>query len=450
MDLDSSAGNVLLAAVIFALIGLLTTWIAGTRAAILIGVRPDAPWWFAPAGARTQGLVVAYLGLLVAVGALAFGVVQPAVDSFLGDEGGGIHPLAVQSAWIAPLLVVLVTATRFGRYLLDVATDGRALLVEDVDPADLIQPDAALDDVDVAAAREAALTGDWRPAAELLAVTADHDVRWDRVEVLAQAALVRRSWLDEWLRERPEDATARALLAQFYVVHGWELRGGTFEAQNIERFLAALDDAEAAARRAAELDPGDPTPHAVLVTLARGQQVDREEFERRLDGLLELSPRHRAGHEQALQYLCAKWFGSPEEMFAFAREGTARARAGDALGLLIVTAHLEHAFTISQRSRGAAQKYLRSLQVRMEIAAAVDAWESGGPSPVGAAQAYNLLAYLGWFARDAAFARPYLARTAEHLSEWPWQYEGGDVAESHEAVRRWADRTPAAPGTVGA
>lgn len=29
-------------------------------------------------------------------------------------------------------------------------------------------------------------------------------------------------------------------------------------------------------------------------------------------------PFHRIAHEQMLQYLCRKWFGSHEEMFAFA------------------------------------------------------------------------------------------------------------------------------------
>ncbi|MCF4122941.1 hypothetical protein L1785_18350 [Antribacter sp. KLBMP9083] len=440
MDLDSPAGTVLLGAIVFALIGLLTMWIAGSRAAWLIGVRTDALWWFAPAGARTQGLVVAYLGLLVAVGALAFGLVQPAVDSFLGDEGGGIHPLSVQSAWITPLLVVLATGTRFVKHLVNVATDGQALLVADVDPAELVQPDGALDDVDVASARTAALAGDWHPAAELLAATADHDVRWDRVGVLAEAALVRRSWLDDWLRERPEDATARTVQAMTYLRHGWELRGAAFEAQNIERFLAALDDAEATARRAAALDAKDPSPLAVLVELARGQQVDRDEFTARLDALREMSPRHLGGHEAALQYLCDKWFGSAEEMFAFAREGAERARPGDAIALLVVTAHLEHAAALGHRSRRAAERHLTSLATRTEIAEAVGVWKAGpgGPSPVRAAQSHNLLAYVGWLAKDADLAAEHLAATHEHLSPWPWEYEGGDVAETHEAVRRWA------------
>lgn len=430
MDFESAAGTMFVGTVGLSLVGLLVLAMARTPIARLLGIREGEMWWFSPAGTRTQGFVVAYVSALLAVGSLSF----LAVKTVIPTSGA----LAWTAAWTVPALVLAGTGTRAGRVLVHLASNGRAAL-EDPEESDYVDPDDVLDDLDARAARDAALKGDWRPAAHLLAATSDPQSRYDRIEVLATASLRRGSWLDAWFRERPNDPNVLALRAHAALQRAWEYRGAEWEAKDPERFLETLDDAEALAREALVADPTDPCPYATLVALARGQQVDPAELDRRLAALRAVVPDHVQGHEQALQYKCAKWFGSSEEMFAFAREASSRARPGSSLNLLIVVAHLEHWADLSTRSTGRADAHMAAEPVRAEIAEAVRRWESGvdGPSPVGRAQGHNLLAFTSWLAKDPAAARPHLARTREHLATWPWGVVG-EPREVHAQVQAWS------------
>lgn len=436
MNLDSTAGTILIGAVVFALIGLLVFWVAGTRGAVVLGIREESPWFFRPAGARTQGLFVAYVAGLVAVGAFAY----LAVSSVMPDS----RTLPWTAAWVSAVVTLAGTMTRVGRRLTAEATEGRGLLDEPAQ-ADFVTPDDALDDIDARAAREAALAGDWRPAAALLAATPDNDARFHRVEVLSAAALRRSAWLDSWLRERPDDPHALAVRAQLAMLRAWEVRGAEWTPRDPERFLDALADAETCAREAIAAAPTDPSPHVTLITAARGQQVDRAEFDRRLAALLALAPGLVAGHEQALQYLAPKWFGSTEEMLAFARDASARATPGSALALLVVLAHVEQHLILSMRPGRRAARYMAEPEVVADIAAAEARWRADdGPSPVRRAQGHNLLAYAWWLADDAAAAAPHLRETREHLSEFPWQYHG-EPSDVHAQVQAWTRQRGVVP-----
>jgi hypothetical protein len=68
-------------------------------------------------------------------------------------------------------------------------------------PSTTVVTDSAVDDEALRDARDAVLaTGDWRPAADLLAATApDPDLRGRRVDVLAEAVVPDPRWADDWL-----------------------------------------------------------------------------------------------------------------------------------------------------------------------------------------------------------------------------------------------------------
>jgi hypothetical protein len=434
VNFDTPAGTVALAALVFAVVGLLVFWISGSRAAFLLGIRKDAPWFLNPAGGRTRGLVFAYLAALVAVGAFVFVAARTAVPA----------RLAWTLCWSSVAVVLWATVTRVGRKIVDVATDGRATWDEPAEE-DFVEADDALDDIDLRAARAAALAGDWLPAAHLLSATADHDARYARVVVLADTALRRRTWLDTWLRERPSDPQALAVRAQLAAAHAWSIRGSAYEVRDPARWFEAIEDAEAIVREAIEAAPDDPSPRTTLVLIARGQQVDHDELDRRLAAVLALAPAHLAAHEHALQYKAAKWFGSADEMFAFARAASARAEPGSALNLLVVTAHLEHYLALSGRTATLADKHMTSAATRAEIAAAVARWRAGdgGPSPVGRAAAHNLLAFAHWLAEQPEEAAEHLAVTREHLAEMPWGM-ADEPSAAHARVQAWArQRVPA-------
>ena len=92
-----------------------------------------------------------------------------------------------------------------------------------------------------------------------------------------------------------------------------------------------------------ERDPGNVEAWHWLIALARARQVSKEERWRRFNGLLAADPLHYYGNDQMLEGLKAKWSGSVEEMFAFARERAAAA-PGTALPSLVLEAHMENRY----------------------------------------------------------------------------------------------------------
>lgn len=431
MDLENPAGYVLIGAATVVVIGLLAAAIAWSPAARLLGLREDNLWWFSPAGGRTQGLVLAYLAALVAVGA----GVHLAVRAVRPDAGA----LAWTLSWVSAVVLLGGTVAWMGRLVVRVATGGSGVFDEPRD--ELYRPvDDALDDVDLVAARRAADEGDWRPAAALLRASLDHDTRFARIDVLAEHALRRSRWLDRWISEVPGDPQLLTLRCAVAVHRAWQMRGTEWVPRSYDAFRGALDDAEELARDAVRAAPEDPSPHVLLLWLARGQEVDRDEMDERCRALYRLAPQHQAGHQEELQYRCQKWHGSAEEMFATARRAAGSAPPGSALHLLVVTAHLEHAIMLGADRPARGRRHLADPATRREVAAAVAGWRSGphGPSPVNRLQGHNVLAFFHWMAQDRDAARPHLELTREHLATYPWGYVDGDPTRTHAAALQWA------------
>lgn len=426
---DTPAAYVMLGALVIAAIGLLVLGVASTPAYRLLGLWADGPWWFSPRGGKTQGLVVAYLGVIVALAALAFVV----TDAYAPAR------IAWTACWSTAAVVFALTVTRVGKRVLRVATGGLFVLADPL-PGDYVEADDALDDVDLRAARDAAASGDWRPAAHLLAATLDPDTRHDRVRELAVLAARRGRWLETWLHEEPSNPHALACRVATGVERAWMLRGSDFQAQNVPDFLAVLEDTDADADTALHVSPGDASVLASRLTVARGLQLGVVEHERRLAQLLAVAPHHRGGLSEALQFKAAKWFGSSEEMLRFARAESAAAPAGHATNLLVVVALLEEGW-----ARGDSQRFLQRREVRAEIVAAATRWTEGGPSPVGRAWGHNVLAYAYWFADLPHEALPHLAETHRHLATWPWH---DDPREAHAQVRAWARERAGASAVV--
>lgn len=433
MTFDSPAGTVAIGALVFALIGLLVFWVAGTRAAGALGMHTDGVWWFSRAGGRTQGLAVAYLG----------GIVALAATVFVAVESVASPTLAWTCACATAAVVLWATVTRVGRYALHVATGGRATW-DEPEEGDFVDPDPTLGDVDLSAALTAVTAGDWQPAAHLLGATADPDTRAHRVDVLAAASVRRGRWLDQWLATHPDDPHALVVRAHAGVIRAWEIRGGDWTPRDVDRFLEALEDAELDIQAAIQAAPHDPTPLVSRLRTARGLQLGAHEHEIRLAALRAMVPFHREGLCQALQFKAAKWFGSTDEMFAFARQASADAPAGSAATLLVLVAHIEHYMALSNRSPSLGDKHLTSDAVRAEVVAAEQRWLAGdaGPSPVDAVWAHNVLAFVYWLAEQPERAAVHLAETRQHLADWPWEYTG-DPSVAHAHAQAWLrQRTP--------
>ena len=105
------------------------------------------------------------------------------------------------------------------------------------------------------------------------------------------------------------------------------------------------------------------------MTTGRGLQLGLEMIERRFEAATHRCANHRIAHQQMLQALCRKWFGSHERMHAFAAASAAGPHSAD-LAHLVAIAHLEHWLDLGTgRPRSS---HMKQPAVRSQLAEAAD------------------------------------------------------------------------------
>lgn len=155
-----------------------------------------------------------------------------------------------------------------------------------------------------------------------------------------------QEWIEGPIRDEPGTLWPLLLRGAHAVRWAWEARGGgtadTVSPDAWKVWFKRLVLAENCLDEAVELDPGCADAWHHLIILGRARQLPVAELWRRFDGLLAADPHHLFGHESMLNGLMAKWSGSDEEMFDFARTRAA-ANPGTLIPLLVAQAHLEYA-----------------------------------------------------------------------------------------------------------
>jgi hypothetical protein len=186
----------------------------------------------------------------------------------------------------------------------------------------------------------------WRAASQLLAGTsAEGELRWQRVQAFAGAASLELRarpgagalWMRSWRTDGPKDPGGAAVHAEFLAQQAFRTA-----VPGTDEFRIILEEAQTASEAAALLAPGDPVPHIVRLSVARGQRVPHAEFDRLWARVMDLAPAHMGAHLAALRYWSAKWCGSREEADAFAVAAAARAPRGSLLAALPLFSLYEH------------------------------------------------------------------------------------------------------------
>ncbi|MFJ4838377.1 hypothetical protein [Streptomyces sp. NPDC088746] len=300
-------------------------------------------------------------------------------------------------------------------------------------PDDAVVLDAP--DPSLRAALAAAAAGDHAPAAELLALTREH-AQWERrdtcVTRLARASLHHPGWLDSWLEESPEDPDAVLVKADQYICQAWQIRTGArakhVEADQFRAFHAVLRDSVPVISAAAELNPDDPVPWRVALTQARGIQAPRDVFDTYLAEANARDPHHEGCHTQALQYLCDKWYGSHEEMFAFAERAADQAPPGSRLHALPLQAVVEYLIADEETS---GPDHTARAEAAVTRAQALS--DSYAPGDREAAGFRNHLALVLWSMNRYEEALTAFRSIGVHATTFPWTYFGEPRAEFLEA-----------------
>ncbi|WP_406079793.1 DUF4034 domain-containing protein [Micromonospora sp. NBC_00858] len=277
----------------------------------------------------------------------------------------------------------------------------------------------------------------WKFARELLTMAADPDEMAFLMEAVGRVDGI-QDWIGDWIDAEPE-STLPVLVAGCHAVYwAWDARGGKrakyTTADQFKGFHERLHYAETLLQRVLTREPDNVTARAWLVTSARGLGIGAVEARQRFEAVTRLHPGHVVAHEQRLQYLCAKWSGSHEEMFDFARGAATAAGPNSLLHELVAVAHVEK-WDASEREEG--NEYIVSDEVRAELLAAADN-SIFHPDYIPAGP--------GWAPRVAVFAMAFeladefdaawhaFALLDGLVTEWPWQILG-DPVEKFTASR---------------
>jgi hypothetical protein len=324
----------------------------------------------------------------------------------------------------------------------------------------------ARDDRALRAAFEAARGGDWAPARDLMATTRDdYDLRGHYSGVLAQSATLNvwsrmrpgpiqipvdtsASWADRWAADDPDNPDAHLVRASSLTMRAWEVRGSgwasTVGQSAAGEFIRLLQLAVPVNERAAALFPADPTPWVQRLLLMVALNTDRPTFDRGW-GEVHLRDRlNRAGHEFRLMYLCHKWHGSHEEMFAFARQAAAAAPDGSPLHVLPVQAANEWALWELDREDDSLRGLKRVADVwrkdpayQADLDNALTRWFRRAPRRHGMwFQDLNTLAYGLARARRHHDNKPVFEAIGPYRTDLPWSWWAAEVGR--EKAFQWA------------
>lgn len=322
---------------------------------------------------------------------------------------------------------------------------------EPVEPAADLDP--ALDDHDLRAARDKALTGDWQAARDVVeAAGSDWERRGRRVSALGVAAADDGAWLDAWRAEIPDDPAAAAIWASTLAERAGRARGAAPAADTSrEQFVGFTElsaQAAAAGRQAIALAPHDPVPRVdVLWAMFAGGRGRQQEF---ADALAEVRRRDRfnfAAHLAAVSFHCEKWFGSHDAMFGLARATAAAAPPGAGVTLLPVFAHFEYAMrefnwgTPTPKGLLACRRYFQRPEVQRELDACVAKWRAAGsPTHADAMVCRNWIAVAYALSDRRAEAKAVFDEIGPYVTSPAWSYFFGGRKHGFLSNWRWANR----------
>lgn len=279
--------------------------------------------------------------------------------------------------------------------------------------------DISLDTPDVAEARRDLLNGDTTIATNLLARATDPNDRAYLLEAFADWS-GKPDFLDAWATSgNPTGLLIRGIHA---VTWAWEARGSgrasTVSAAAASTFFTRLVAAKEDLTEAAKRNPADAAPYAWLTKVGRGMGNSTLAEESFAAGK-KRSPGLRVLHSLMLQQKCAKWGGSDEEMFDFARRHAMDAPPGSGLQVLIAEAHLERYYPL--RLDDPERKGYFALHAD-ELAEAGRACFAPGTGCTGmnAVRNHNWFALTLWYAKRPAEARPHFEVIGSAPNILPW------------------------------
>jgi hypothetical protein len=240
--------------------------------------------------------------------------------------------------------------------------------------------------------------------------------------------------LERWVAEQPDEALGQLLLGARQLCLGWPAAPTERSPKAApERARAALERADQALRRAADLDPDDPTPRALAINVATALGQDEARARELFAEVREREPQHLCAHVALLRYLGPRWHGSTEQMFRFVRSAVSKVGTGSPVNGLLAYAHLEawRALRRSGDSRGA-RAYLDDPSNRVEVQASFGRFRARDSGDLDAVFAANHWACWFYLTRDRVHLRALTTLLIQSPTQRPWCWLGS----ARRAVKR--------------
>ncbi|WP_203897341.1 hypothetical protein [Virgisporangium aliadipatigenens] len=313
-----------------------------------------------------------------------------------------------------------------------------------------VDDDPAVDDRPLRTARDLVRAGDWHAARDIVrAAGTDRELRGRRIGVLTTAAKESDGWLMAWLTAEPSSPDAAIIFAALLNDRAGDARGSASAAHTTREQFAAFGElsraAHEASRRAVALAPDDPQPWIEII-YSQFATGDRNAFDEAVREALRRDPTYIRVHIAGVSFLCQKWFGSHERMFAAARTPAASAPPGSDLHILPVFGHIEYALTeYSFRERtpqsfAACRRYFQRPDVRHEVDACVARFRAGGPhTRLRSLTCLNWIAVAYTLGDRRAEAKAVFDEMLPYYTDAPsWGYFWGDSWVGFRDAWRWA------------
>jgi hypothetical protein len=297
--------------------------------------------------------------------------------------------------------------------------------------------------------------GRWQDFHDFLAAIRD----WERRRFYLDKALDGLTgvpdWMQQWVAARPDSALPYLFRGMLLIDWAWDARGGGW-AKTVQEdawavFHGRLVQADRDLARAAALDEADPTPHAKGLVVAKGLSLGLPEIKRRFGEVTRRDQWFAGAYYQMVECVAAKWAGSHEEMFGFARWTTGSAPDGSPLHRVVATAHLERWLYLPRDTENGAEvrkTYFRREEVRAEIRqAALRSVYSPRYVPNGfTASDRNLFAMCFGLMGDYAAQLDQMSLIGPLIQAAPWQYQGspGRIYERARTAALASVHTPEA------
>jgi hypothetical protein len=294
--------------------------------------------------------------------------------------------------------------------------------------------DTDFDDDELMSAARALVSGDLGPALGLLDATRDQPHRRElALDVLGAAATAVLPQVLDAAEEQPHHTNLLLLLGSAQSTAGWQARGAAGADQTSDDQFAGLEAfslrAHSTLRRAAAQDPDDFAPWALMMSMAVAAPTHRSEAAEVYEQVVERMPNLVGATFRRLHSSTQKWYGSHEEMFAFARAGAASVPDGHPMLALVPSAHIEMYLWLTWKSsfpvrvwQAITSSYLKKQ--RAEVDAVSDRLLAGPDDHPRSFWGHQIFAMYYYDSKVDDRLAAHLARSGESASQWPWGYFG--------------------------